>query len=270
MDASYRSTAPSDPAGVSAAELAQFPLVLGLDTFGDLTHDEDDRPLSHAQTIRNVVEQGVLAGQAGADFFGIGEHHADDFPMPGAGVVPGAIAARTTRIHLRSAVTVWSSDDPLRVASVTPRSTPSPAAGPKSSRTGLLHRPHGPEGGGGRSGRPAQLEESEVPGRLRHRAPLLALSADVEAAMPPAGQRRVVVAGPAPDLQHGSIRAARVDEDAHSVPDSDLVAEDHTAPFAEAECPGCAAGAELEGALHPERGRMVARLAMTGPAVFRE
>ncbi len=140
IDASYRSTAPSDPAGVSAAELAQFPLVLGLDTFGDLTHDEDDRPLSHAQTIRNVVEQGVLAGQAGADFFGIGEHHADDFPMPGAGVVPGAIAARTTRIHLRSAVTVWSSDDPLRVASVTPRSTPSPAAGPKSSRTGLQHR----------------------------------------------------------------------------------------------------------------------------------
>jgi hypothetical protein len=63
IDASYRSTAPSDPAGVSAAELAQFPVVLGLDTFGDLTHDEDDRPLSHAQTIRNVVEQGVLAGQ---------------------------------------------------------------------------------------------------------------------------------------------------------------------------------------------------------------
>ena len=115
IDASYRSTAPSDPAGVSAAELAQFPVVLGLDTFGDLTHDEDDRPLLHAQTIRNVVEQGVLAGQAGADFFGIGEHHADDFPMPAAGVVPGAIAARTTRIHLRSAVTVLSSDDPVRV-----------------------------------------------------------------------------------------------------------------------------------------------------------
>ncbi|HET6834918.1 MAG TPA: hypothetical protein VFH30_13675 [Acidimicrobiales bacterium] len=53
-------------------EQAQFPLVLGLDTFGDVTHDTEDRPLSHAQTIRNVVEQGVLAEQVGVDFFGIG------------------------------------------------------------------------------------------------------------------------------------------------------------------------------------------------------
>jgi hypothetical protein len=45
IPASYRSTAPSDPVGVSAAELAHFPLVLGLDTFGDLTRDVDDRPL---------------------------------------------------------------------------------------------------------------------------------------------------------------------------------------------------------------------------------
>jgi probable LLM family oxidoreductase len=91
------------------------PLVLGLDTFGDVTHDEDDRPLSHAQTIRNVVEQGVLADQVGVDFFGIGEHHTDDFPMSAADVALGAIAARTTRIRLGSAVTVLSSDDPVRV-----------------------------------------------------------------------------------------------------------------------------------------------------------
>jgi alkanesulfonate monooxygenase SsuD/methylene tetrahydromethanopterin reductase-like flavin-dependent oxidoreductase (luciferase family) len=107
-------TAPSDAVGASAGEPAQFPLVLGLDTFGDVTHD-DDRPLSHAQTIRNVVEQGVLADQVGADFFGIGEHHTDDFPLSAADVVLGAIAARTTRIHLGSAVTVLSSDDPVRV-----------------------------------------------------------------------------------------------------------------------------------------------------------
>ena len=44
-----------------------FPLLLGLDTFGDLTHDEHDRPLSHAQTIRDVVEEGVLADQVGVD-----------------------------------------------------------------------------------------------------------------------------------------------------------------------------------------------------------
>src|SRR4051794_4040166 len=92
-----------------------FPIVLGLDTFGDLTHDEDDRPQSHAQTIRNVVEQGVLADQVGVDFFGVGEHHTVDFPMPAADVVLGAIAARTSRIRLGSAVTVLSSDDPVRV-----------------------------------------------------------------------------------------------------------------------------------------------------------
>jgi alkanesulfonate monooxygenase SsuD/methylene tetrahydromethanopterin reductase-like flavin-dependent oxidoreductase (luciferase family) len=92
-----------------------FQLVLGLDTFGDRTHDRDDRPESHAQTIRNVVEQGVLADEVGVDFFGIGEHHTEDFPMPAADVALGAIAARTTRIRLGSAVTVLSSDDPVRV-----------------------------------------------------------------------------------------------------------------------------------------------------------
>jgi hypothetical protein len=45
---------------------SEFPLVFGLDTFGDVTHD-DDRPLSHAQTIRDLVEQGVLADEAGID-----------------------------------------------------------------------------------------------------------------------------------------------------------------------------------------------------------
>jgi probable LLM family oxidoreductase len=90
-------------------------LVLGLDTFGDRTNDKDGRPLSHAQTIRDVVEEGVLADQVGIDYFGIGEHHTDDFPMPAADVVLGAIAARTSRIRLGSAVTVLSSDDPVRV-----------------------------------------------------------------------------------------------------------------------------------------------------------
>ncbi|MGZ3585537.1 MAG: LLM class flavin-dependent oxidoreductase, partial [Ktedonobacterales bacterium] len=59
----------------SSAAPVQFPLTFGLNTFGDVTHDEDDRPLSHAQTIRNIVEEGVLADQVGLDFFGIGEHH---------------------------------------------------------------------------------------------------------------------------------------------------------------------------------------------------
>jgi probable LLM family oxidoreductase len=92
-----------------------FPLVLGLDTFGDLIYDGHGRPLTHAETIRSVVEQGVLADQVGIDFFGIGEHHTNDFPMPAGDVVLAAIAARTSRIHLGSAVIVLSSDDPVRV-----------------------------------------------------------------------------------------------------------------------------------------------------------
>ena len=92
-----------------------FPLVLGLDTFGDRTNAANGQPLSHAQTIRNVVEEGVLAEQVGVDFFGIGEHHTDYFPMPAGDVVLASIAARTRRIHLGSAVTVLSSDDPVRV-----------------------------------------------------------------------------------------------------------------------------------------------------------
>ena len=87
----------------------------GLDTFGDRNSDADGKPLSHAQTIRNVVEEGVFAEQAGVDFFGIGEHHTEYFPMPAGDVVLAAIAARTERIHLGSAVTVLSSDDPVRV-----------------------------------------------------------------------------------------------------------------------------------------------------------
>ena len=87
----------------------------GLDTFGDRNGDSDGKPLSHAHTIRNVVEEGVLAERAGVDFFGIGEHHTEYFPMPAGDVVLAAIAARTEKIRLGSAVTVLSSDDPVRV-----------------------------------------------------------------------------------------------------------------------------------------------------------
>ena len=108
-------TAPSDTVPDSSRQPVRFPLVFGLDTFGDVTHDGDDKPLSHGQTIRNLVEQGVRAEQVGVDFFGIGEHHTDDFPLSAADVVLSAIAARTNRIRVGSAVTVLSSDDPVRV-----------------------------------------------------------------------------------------------------------------------------------------------------------
>jgi len=88
---------------------------LGLDTFGDVTDDADGAPLPHAQVLRNLVDQGVLADQVGIDFIAIGEHHRRDFAVSAPEVVLAAIAARTERIRLGSAVTVLSSDDPIRV-----------------------------------------------------------------------------------------------------------------------------------------------------------
>ncbi|MBX3068154.1 MAG: LLM class flavin-dependent oxidoreductase [Microbacteriaceae bacterium] len=90
-------------------------LELGLDTFGDVTNDADGHPLSQAQSIRNLVEEAVLADTLGVDFFGVGEHHRDDFAVSAPEVVLAAIASRTKRIHLGTAVTVLSSDDPVRV-----------------------------------------------------------------------------------------------------------------------------------------------------------
>ena len=88
---------------------------LGLDTFGDVTVDSHGRPISQAETLRNVVAEGVLADQVGIDAFGVGEHHRPDFAVSAPEVVLAAIAGRTSRIVLGSAVTVLSSDDPVRV-----------------------------------------------------------------------------------------------------------------------------------------------------------
>src|SRR5215213_6326822 len=90
-------------------------LELGLDTFGDVTRDAAGQPLPQAQVIRNVVAEAVLADQLGIDFIGIGEHHRPDFAVSAPEIVLAAIAGQTTRIHLGSAVTVLSSDDPVRV-----------------------------------------------------------------------------------------------------------------------------------------------------------
>lgn len=90
-------------------------LELGLDTFGDVTRDASGELITHAQTIRNIVEQGVLADSLGIDFIGVGEHHRDDFAVSSPEMVLAAIASRTSRIKLGSAVTVLSSDDPVRV-----------------------------------------------------------------------------------------------------------------------------------------------------------
>ncbi|KQQ80806.1 LLM class flavin-dependent oxidoreductase [Aureimonas sp. Leaf324] len=90
-------------------------LELGLDTFGDVTRGDDGAEKSHAAVIRDVVEEGVMAEEVGLDFFGIGEHHRADFAVSAPETVLAALAARTRRIRLGSAVTVLSSDDPVRV-----------------------------------------------------------------------------------------------------------------------------------------------------------
>lgn len=90
-------------------------LQLGLDTFGDITIDEDGERVSDARAIRETVDQAVLADQVGLDFFGVGEHHRHEFAISSPEIVLAAAAARTEKIHLGTAVTVLSSDDPVRV-----------------------------------------------------------------------------------------------------------------------------------------------------------
>ncbi|GAA4571639.1 LLM class flavin-dependent oxidoreductase [Micromonospora coerulea] len=80
-----------------------------------MTLGPDGELLSQPQNIRELVAEGVLAEESGLDFFGLGEHHIAEMPLSAPDLVLAAIAARTSRIHLGSAVTVLSSDDPVRV-----------------------------------------------------------------------------------------------------------------------------------------------------------
>ena len=95
--------------------MAMQQLELGLDTFGDVTRDANGRPLPQARVIRDVVDEAVVADEVGIDFIGLGEHHRPDFAISAPDVVLAAIASRTKRIRLGSAVTVLSSDEPVRV-----------------------------------------------------------------------------------------------------------------------------------------------------------
>ena len=87
----------------------------GLDTFGDMTRDGAGVLGPAGRVIRNVVEQAVLADSLEVDHFSIGEHHRDDFAVSAPDVVLAGIATRTRRITLGTAVTVLSTDDPVRV-----------------------------------------------------------------------------------------------------------------------------------------------------------
>lgn len=89
---------------------------IGIYSFAELTRDASTgEQISPAQRLRNLVETIELADQVGLDVFGLGEHHRPDFASSAPAVILAAIAARTRSIRLSSAVTVLSSDDPVRV-----------------------------------------------------------------------------------------------------------------------------------------------------------
>jgi probable LLM family oxidoreductase len=95
---------------------ANRPFEIGLYSFAELTPDpKTGQKISQAERIRDLLEEIELADQVGLDVFGLGEHHREDFVSSAPEVILGAAAARTKNIRLSSAVTVLSSDDPVRV-----------------------------------------------------------------------------------------------------------------------------------------------------------
>jgi probable LLM family oxidoreductase len=90
-------------------------LEFGLDTFLPITVDESGLPVGGDQAIRNAVEEAVLAEAVGVDSFNIGEHYRTEFMDSAASVVLAAIASRTETIRLGTAVTVLSTQDPVRL-----------------------------------------------------------------------------------------------------------------------------------------------------------
>lgn len=89
---------------------------LGISTFVETSPDpHTGEVMSHAQRLREVVEEIVLADEVGLDVYGVGEHHRADYAASAPALVLAAAASQTKRIRLTSAVTVLSSDDPVRV-----------------------------------------------------------------------------------------------------------------------------------------------------------
>ena len=87
---------------------------LGLTTFAEVGSGGAGA-VSPRQRLKDLLEEVVLSEQVGLDVYGVGEHHRADFAASAPAVVLSAAAARTSRIALTSAVTVLSSDDPVRV-----------------------------------------------------------------------------------------------------------------------------------------------------------
>ncbi len=87
----------------------------GLDSFGDIPVDENCVLFTHAEAIRQVVKEAILADTLGIDAIALGEHHRSDFSISSPEMVLASIASKTKNIKLASGVTVLSSDDPVRV-----------------------------------------------------------------------------------------------------------------------------------------------------------
>src|SRR5438874_7988941 len=89
---------------------------IGVYTFAEVTPDpRTSRTITPNERLRDLLEEIELADEVGLDVFGVGEHHRPDFTVSSPAVVLGAAAARTKSIRLTSAVSVLSSDDPVRV-----------------------------------------------------------------------------------------------------------------------------------------------------------
>lgn len=88
---------------------------LGIYSFGETDPRRAGDPAVAGQRLRDLIEEIELADQVGLDVFGVGEHHRPDYTVSSPAVVLAAAAARTQGITLTSAVTVLSSDDPVRV-----------------------------------------------------------------------------------------------------------------------------------------------------------
>src|SRR5215203_2661358 len=89
---------------------------IGLYTFAELSPDpRTGQAITPPERVRDLMEEIELADRVGLDVFGVGEHHRPDFVVSAPAVILGAAAVRTERIRLSSAVTVLSSDDPVRV-----------------------------------------------------------------------------------------------------------------------------------------------------------
>lgn len=107
--------APLESAARDAHGIDPARVEFGIDSFGDRPRDDRGEVLSHAQAIRAVVTEAVLADQIGIDVVALGEHHRPEYAISSPETVLAGIATATRRIRLASGVTVLSSDDPVRV-----------------------------------------------------------------------------------------------------------------------------------------------------------